>query len=181
MLGGTVLDRMSSINDLGVIMDEKTTFSEHVDVMVAKAFAMLGFISRLSLEFGDPYTQKSFYMEPVLRCSCWQSGMSAKAVYPICFAWFGLNKHAWFATIWRQMRPSAYWHPCNKAIDCLCDVYFRCSEWESLLTKLFVRSRFDHTAISDSQYRVSAYWFPSNELWTSWTNVGLRCDSLMRI
>jgi hypothetical protein len=29
MLGGTVLDRVSSINDLGVIMDEKITFSEH--------------------------------------------------------------------------------------------------------------------------------------------------------
>jgi hypothetical protein len=48
MLGGTVLDRVSPINDLGVIMDEKMTFSEHVDVMVAKAFAMLGFIRRLT-------------------------------------------------------------------------------------------------------------------------------------
>jgi hypothetical protein len=47
MMGGTVLDQVSSINDLGVIMDEKTTFSEHLDVMVAKAFAMLGFIRRL--------------------------------------------------------------------------------------------------------------------------------------
>jgi hypothetical protein len=44
MLGGTVLDRVSSINDFGVIMDEKMTFSEHVDVMVAKDF-------RWSLEF----------------------------------------------------------------------------------------------------------------------------------
>jgi hypothetical protein len=44
MLDGTVLDRVSSINDFGVIMDEKMTFSEHLDVMVAKAFAMLGFI-----------------------------------------------------------------------------------------------------------------------------------------
>jgi hypothetical protein len=34
MLAGTVLDRVSSINDLGVIMDEKLNFSEHVDVMV---------------------------------------------------------------------------------------------------------------------------------------------------
>jgi hypothetical protein len=42
-------------------MDEKMTFSEHVDVMVAKAFAMIGFIRRLSLEFRDPYTLKSFY------------------------------------------------------------------------------------------------------------------------
>jgi hypothetical protein len=55
-LGGTVLDQVSSINDLGIIFDE------HVDVMVAKAFAMLGFIWRLSLEFRDPYTLKSLYM-----------------------------------------------------------------------------------------------------------------------
>jgi hypothetical protein len=40
--------RVSSINDLGVIMDEKKNFSEHVDVMVGKAFAMLGFIRGLS-------------------------------------------------------------------------------------------------------------------------------------
>jgi hypothetical protein len=31
MLAGTVLDRVSSINDLGVIMDEKMNFSEHLD------------------------------------------------------------------------------------------------------------------------------------------------------
>jgi hypothetical protein len=61
MLGGTVLDRVCSINDLGVIMNEKITFSDHVDVMVAKAFAMLGFIRSLSLEFRDPYTLKSHY------------------------------------------------------------------------------------------------------------------------
>jgi hypothetical protein len=54
MLGGTVLD-------LVVIMDEKMTFSDHVDVMVAKAFAMLVFIRRLSLELRDPYTLKSLY------------------------------------------------------------------------------------------------------------------------
>jgi hypothetical protein len=30
MLGGTVFGRVSSINDLGVIMDEKFTFSEYV-------------------------------------------------------------------------------------------------------------------------------------------------------
>jgi hypothetical protein len=56
-----VLDRVSCINDLRVIMDEKMTLSEHVEVMVAKAFAMLGFIRSLSLEFGDPYTLKSLY------------------------------------------------------------------------------------------------------------------------
>jgi hypothetical protein len=38
MLDEAVLDQVSSINDFGVIMDEKMTFLEHVDVMVAKAF-----------------------------------------------------------------------------------------------------------------------------------------------
>jgi hypothetical protein len=33
MLAGTVLDRVSSINDLRVIRDEKMNFSEHVDVV----------------------------------------------------------------------------------------------------------------------------------------------------
>jgi hypothetical protein len=40
-------------------MDEKMTFSEQVDFMAAKAFAMLRFISKLSLEFR--YTLKSLY------------------------------------------------------------------------------------------------------------------------
>jgi hypothetical protein len=61
MLGGTVLDRLSLINDLGVIMDEKMNFSEHIEVMVGKFFALLGFIRRLSFEFRDPYTLRSLY------------------------------------------------------------------------------------------------------------------------
>jgi hypothetical protein len=31
MLAGTVLDLVSSINDLGVIMNQNMNFSEHVD------------------------------------------------------------------------------------------------------------------------------------------------------
>jgi hypothetical protein len=46
-------------------MDEKMTFLEHVDVMVAKVFAMLGFIRRLSLEFRDPYILKTLYTSQV--------------------------------------------------------------------------------------------------------------------
>jgi hypothetical protein len=60
-LSGTGLDQVSSINDLGLIMDEKMNFSEYIDVMVGKAFAMLGFIRRLSFKFRDPYNLRSFY------------------------------------------------------------------------------------------------------------------------
>jgi hypothetical protein len=61
MLAATVLVRVSSINDLGVIMDETMNFLEHVDVMVGKACAMMGFIRRLSFEVRDPYTLNSLY------------------------------------------------------------------------------------------------------------------------
>jgi hypothetical protein len=59
MLGKTVLDR--SINDLQVIIDKKMNYLEHLDVIVGKVFAMLGFIRRLSFEFRDPYTLKGLY------------------------------------------------------------------------------------------------------------------------
>jgi hypothetical protein len=83
------------------------TSSEDVEVMVAKAFTMLGFIRRVLLEVRDPCTLKSLYtslVRPKLEyVSCvWNSfydvrvdsGIRAKAVYSICFAWFGLNRHA---------------------------------------------------------------------------------------
>jgi hypothetical protein len=67
MLGGIILDRVDSINDLGlgVIKDSKVSFTEHMDVTVGKAFAMLGFVKRLSREFRDPYTLKTLYVSLV--------------------------------------------------------------------------------------------------------------------
>jgi hypothetical protein len=54
MLGGIILGRIDSINDLGVIMDSKMPFTGHIEVTVGKALAMLGFLKRLSCEFRDP-------------------------------------------------------------------------------------------------------------------------------
>jgi hypothetical protein len=54
MLGVIILDRVDSINDLGVIMDTKMSFTGHIDVTVGRALAMLGFVKRLSCEFRDP-------------------------------------------------------------------------------------------------------------------------------
>jgi hypothetical protein len=42
-------------------MDENMSFLKLVDVMIGKAFAMLGLVRRLSFEFKDPYTLKSLY------------------------------------------------------------------------------------------------------------------------
>jgi hypothetical protein len=53
MLGGIILDRVDSINDLGV----KMSFTW--------VLAMLGFVKRLSCEFWDPYTLKTLYVSLV--------------------------------------------------------------------------------------------------------------------
>jgi hypothetical protein len=62
MLGGIIHDRVDSINDLEVIMDNKMSFTGHIDVTVGRALAMLGFVRRLSCEFRDPYTLKTLYV-----------------------------------------------------------------------------------------------------------------------
>jgi hypothetical protein len=62
MSGGIILDRVDSINDLGVIMDSKMAFTGHIDVTVERALAMLGFVKRLSCELRDPYTLKTLYV-----------------------------------------------------------------------------------------------------------------------
>jgi hypothetical protein len=61
-MGGIILDRVDSINDLGVIMDSKVSFTGHIDVTVERALAMLSFVKRLSFQFKDPYTLKTLYV-----------------------------------------------------------------------------------------------------------------------
>jgi hypothetical protein len=65
MLGGIILDRVDSINDLGVIMNSKMSFTGHINVTVGSVLAMLGFVKRLSCEFMDPYTLKTLYVSLV--------------------------------------------------------------------------------------------------------------------
>jgi hypothetical protein len=60
MLDGIILDRVDSINDLGVIMDSKVSFTGHIDVTVGMVLALLWlFVKKLSCEFRDPYTLKT--------------------------------------------------------------------------------------------------------------------------
>lgn len=52
---------MTSICDLGVIIDEKLKFNEHIGVTAAKAFSALGFIRRHAADFTDIYALKILY------------------------------------------------------------------------------------------------------------------------
>lgn len=60
-IDATQLERVESIRDLGVIIDCKLRFNEHVAVTTAKAFSVLGFIRRNAAQFTDVYTLKSLF------------------------------------------------------------------------------------------------------------------------
>ena len=60
-IGAHILERVNLIKDLGVWFDGKMSFIENIDRIIAKAFAMLGFVIRCSKEFKDPYVLKSLY------------------------------------------------------------------------------------------------------------------------
>jgi hypothetical protein len=59
---GKILEPMCSMTDLGVILDSKLSFKEHIDSVVNKGSAMFGFLKRLSRESRDSYTLKVLYV-----------------------------------------------------------------------------------------------------------------------
>jgi hypothetical protein len=120
------------------------------------------------LDFRDPYTLKSLYRS-LIRPKLEYASCVWNPFYDVCvdrmegvqrrFIRYALRGLGWMDM--HDLPPYedryALLHSYKEAIDCLYDVYFRCSEWESKLTKLVVRSRLDYTTISDLRYRASAY------------------------
>lgn len=70
--GEEFLSRVDFIRDLGVILDTEFTFKYHYEEIVKKARRQLGFMSKITKEFRDPYTLKSLYVglvRPILESS----------------------------------------------------------------------------------------------------------------
>jgi hypothetical protein len=61
ILNGQMLERVETMNDLGVLLDKKLNFIDHIDSIVARARKMLGFIMRVAKEFNDPFVLKCLY------------------------------------------------------------------------------------------------------------------------
>lgn len=59
------LDRVTSKKDLGILLDPRLTFNEHIDYVICKANSMLGFLKRNSRDFTDPYTLKTLFISLV--------------------------------------------------------------------------------------------------------------------
>jgi len=64
-LSGCALDRIMHADELGVYMDPKLKFSDHITTMANKARCVLAFIKRWSKEFDDPYVTKTWFTPPV--------------------------------------------------------------------------------------------------------------------
>jgi hypothetical protein len=60
VIGDSDLERVDVINDLGVLVDRRMTFVNHIESIVSKSARMLGFIKRISREFSDPYTDLEY-------------------------------------------------------------------------------------------------------------------------
>lgn len=59
------LERVNAIKDLGLILDSKLRFNEHISMTVAKANSMLGFLRRNTAQFDDVYALKVLYCSMV--------------------------------------------------------------------------------------------------------------------
>ena len=59
------LDRVSSVRDLGIIIDSNLQFTEHVNIVINKANKQLGFIMRHSKDFRDKNTLRLLYLTSV--------------------------------------------------------------------------------------------------------------------
>lgn len=60
-LKGEVLNRESVVKDLGVLLDSKLTFKDHISYVTSKASSQLGFIFRVAKSFKDVYCMKALY------------------------------------------------------------------------------------------------------------------------
>lgn len=58
---GTILSRLKTIKDLGVIFDERFSFIPHIETMIADASKVLGFIIRISRQFSSTSIVKLLY------------------------------------------------------------------------------------------------------------------------
>lgn len=70
---GIIINRVKIVRDLGVIFDNKLSFSEHIDFVTTKAFKNLGFVIRSCKIFKDVGSIKSVYfayVRSILEYAC---------------------------------------------------------------------------------------------------------------
>lgn len=61
LINNTKISKVNSVRDLGIIVDSKLIFSQHIEAIVNKAYKNLGFILRVSRPFTDVDCVKVLY------------------------------------------------------------------------------------------------------------------------
>lgn len=61
ILYGTSLKRETTVKDLGILLDYRLTFKDHIAYVVSKASSQLGFLFRFTKNFKDVYCVKTLY------------------------------------------------------------------------------------------------------------------------
>ncbi|XP_055590232.1 putative nuclease HARBI1 [Uranotaenia lowii] len=61
LLGEETIARVSSVKDLGITMDTKLTFDEHISASISRAYVTLGFIRRNTQNFRDIYCLRTLF------------------------------------------------------------------------------------------------------------------------
>ena len=88
---------MNSFVDLGILMDPKLNFINHINAAISKARSSLGFVKRWCKEFNDPFTTITLFVSlvrPVLEFGCviwtpyYALGIGSKAIFIICLKTF---------------------------------------------------------------------------------------------
>ncbi|XP_055542947.1 uncharacterized protein LOC129728527 [Wyeomyia smithii] len=71
-LAGVQLKRESTVKDLGILLDTKLNFKDHVAYIVSKASSQLGFLFRFAKKFKNIYCLETLYcaiVRPLLECA----------------------------------------------------------------------------------------------------------------
>lgn len=60
-LNNVVIERVDVVKDLGILLDSKLLFNQHIDMIAEKAYKNLGFVLRSCQSFTDPIAIKAVY------------------------------------------------------------------------------------------------------------------------
>ncbi|KAL0832334.1 hypothetical protein ABMA28_001768 [Loxostege sticticalis] len=60
-ISGQIVEESTKIRDLGVLLDDKLNFIEHIDNIITRSWKMLGFVKRVCKDFKNIHTLKIIY------------------------------------------------------------------------------------------------------------------------
>lgn len=117
-IDGTTIPRTDNIKDLGVILDTRLTFKQHISFVVAKASRQLGLIMRMTRDFRSIQCLKSLYCSLVRSsleyCSTVWNPHYHNAAFRIESIQRRFVRYSLRLLPWRQpMRDTPYEHRCQ--------------------------------------------------------------------